>query len=145
MLFWKDDKHLKFCKFYWHARYKPLRGQKSRRKKSAYATLRYLPITLRLQRFYASSTTVEHMSRHATHETENGVMCHPSDVEAWKHFNKTHPKFASEFHNVRLGLCLMVLPLMDNMANHILISSYRYITREQAFRDRNLRRKNICQ
>ncbi|KAL0387660.1 UNVERIFIED_CONTAM: hypothetical protein Sradi_2647800 [Sesamum radiatum] len=45
MLFWKDDKHLEFCKFCGHARYKPVKGQKPRRKRSAYATLRYLPIT----------------------------------------------------------------------------------------------------
>ncbi|KAL0457593.1 UNVERIFIED_CONTAM: hypothetical protein Slati_0386500 [Sesamum latifolium] len=105
MLFWKDDKHLEFCKFCGHVRYKPTRGQNPRRKKSAYATLRYLLITLRLQRLYASNTTAEHMSWHATHETESGIMCHPSDAEAWKHFNETHPDFASEPHNIRLGLC----------------------------------------
>jgi len=32
-------------------------------------------------------------------------MCHPSDGEAWKHFNGIHPEFASEPRNVRLGLC----------------------------------------
>ncbi|KAL0372098.1 UNVERIFIED_CONTAM: hypothetical protein Scaly_0891400 [Sesamum calycinum] len=105
MLFWKDDKHLEFCKFCGHARYKPVKGQKPRRKRSAYATLRYLPITPRLQRLYASNTTAEYMSWHATHETENGVMCHPSDAEAWKYFDDTHPDFAIEPRNVRLGLC----------------------------------------
>ncbi|KAL0462260.1 UNVERIFIED_CONTAM: hypothetical protein Slati_0113600 [Sesamum latifolium] len=87
------------------ARYKPTRDQNPHCKKSAYATLRYLPITLQLQRLYASNTTSEHMSWHATHETESGVMYHPSDAEAWKHFNETHPDFALEPRNVRLGLC----------------------------------------
>ena len=32
-------------------------------------------------------------------------MCHPSDSEAWKHFNRTHPSFSYECRNVRLGLC----------------------------------------
>ena len=32
-------------------------------------------------------------------------MCHPSDSEAWQHFNATHPDFAAEIRNVRLGLC----------------------------------------
>ncbi|KAL0408293.1 UNVERIFIED_CONTAM: hypothetical protein Sradi_1763700 [Sesamum radiatum] len=54
------------------------------------------------ERLYASNTTIEHMSWHATHETESGVMCHPSDAEAWKHFNETHPYFALEPRNVRL-------------------------------------------
>ncbi|KAL0396052.1 UNVERIFIED_CONTAM: hypothetical protein Scaly_0053600 [Sesamum calycinum] len=119
MLFWKDDKHLEFCKFCGHARYKPIKGQKPHRKRSAYATLRYLPITPRLQRLYAN--TAEHMSWHATHETENGVMCHPSDAEAWKYFDDTHPNFAIKPVMFVLAFVLMVLPLMDNMANHILV------------------------
>ncbi|KAL0437416.1 UNVERIFIED_CONTAM: hypothetical protein Sradi_0449500 [Sesamum radiatum] len=82
MLFSKDDKHLEFCKFCGHARYKPVKGQKPHRKRFAYAILRYLPITPRLQRLYTSRTIAEHISWHATHETENEVMCHPSDVEA---------------------------------------------------------------
>ena len=30
---------------------------------------------------------------------------HPSDDEAWKHFNSVHPHFSAESRNVRLGLC----------------------------------------
>ncbi|KAL0408439.1 UNVERIFIED_CONTAM: hypothetical protein Sradi_1778300 [Sesamum radiatum] len=45
------------------------------------------------------------MSWHATHKTENGVMCHSFDVEAWKHFNETHPDFDLEPRNIRHGLC----------------------------------------
>jgi hypothetical protein len=32
-------------------------------------------------------------------------MAHPSDGEAWKHFDQMHPEFAKEPRNVRLGLC----------------------------------------
>ena len=32
-------------------------------------------------------------------------MCHPSDGEAWKHFNEVYSDFASEPRNVYLGLC----------------------------------------
>jgi hypothetical protein len=32
-------------------------------------------------------------------------MVHPSDGEAWKHFNSVHPHFSAESRNVRLGLC----------------------------------------
>jgi len=31
---------------------------------------------------------------------------HPSDGEAWKHFNSVHPHFLAESRNVRLGLCI---------------------------------------
>ena len=32
-------------------------------------------------------------------------MVHPSDDEAWKHFNRMHPYFSAESRNVHLGLC----------------------------------------
>jgi hypothetical protein len=32
-------------------------------------------------------------------------MVHPSDGEAWKHFNSVHPHFSAESRNVHLGLC----------------------------------------
>ncbi|KAL0404234.1 UNVERIFIED_CONTAM: hypothetical protein Sradi_2064200 [Sesamum radiatum] len=46
-----------------------------------YAILRYLPLTLHSQKLYASRAIVEHVMRHATHQTEEGSMCHPSDAE----------------------------------------------------------------
>ncbi|KAL0329089.1 UNVERIFIED_CONTAM: hypothetical protein Sradi_4895600 [Sesamum radiatum] len=37
---------------------------------------------------------------------EEDSMCHPSDAEAWRHFDRTHSNFALEPRNVRLGLCI---------------------------------------
>ncbi|KAL0427820.1 UNVERIFIED_CONTAM: hypothetical protein Slati_2956800 [Sesamum latifolium] len=105
MLYWKDDIDLDYCKFCGGARYKPTRVRNPNRKMTPYAVLRYLPITPRLQRLYVSKTTAEQMTWHATHQTEEGSMCHPYDVEAWRHFDRTHPNFAVEPCNVRLGLC----------------------------------------
>ncbi|XP_057995012.1 uncharacterized protein LOC131175302 [Hevea brasiliensis] len=65
----------------------------------------YFPLTPRLQRLYASKATAAKMRWHAEHNMEDDVMCHSSDSEAWKHFNRTHPMFAAEIRNVRLGLC----------------------------------------
>ncbi|KAL0326564.1 UNVERIFIED_CONTAM: hypothetical protein Sangu_1734400 [Sesamum angustifolium] len=56
------------------------------------------------QRLYASPATVEYMTWHANHVTEERSVCHPSNAEAWRHFDRTHPDFALEPHNVRLGL-----------------------------------------
>ncbi|KAL0445969.1 UNVERIFIED_CONTAM: hypothetical protein Slati_1724800 [Sesamum latifolium] len=39
-------------------------------------------------------------------------MCHPSDAEAWRHFDRIHPDFAGEPCTVRLGLCT------DGFAQH---------------------------
>ena len=65
----------------------------------------YFPLIPRLQRLYASNSTTHDMRRHSEHEVEQGVMRHPSNSLAWKHFNQIHPDFAVESRNVRLGLC----------------------------------------
>ncbi|KAL0412281.1 UNVERIFIED_CONTAM: hypothetical protein Slati_3817800 [Sesamum latifolium] len=42
----------------------------------------------------------------ACHTSDGGgSMCHPSDAEAWKHFDQMYLDFAEEPCNVRLGLC----------------------------------------
>jgi hypothetical protein len=71
----------------------------------AYKKLRYFPITPRLQRLLMSSRTTEHMTWHQSYDVVDGVMVHPSDSEAWKHFNSVHPHFSVESRNVRLELC----------------------------------------
>ncbi|KAL0449530.1 UNVERIFIED_CONTAM: hypothetical protein Slati_1509400 [Sesamum latifolium] len=94
-----------YCKLCGEARYKPKRERNPNRRKTPYAILWYLLLTPRLQRLYASQATAEQMTWHANHQTEEGSMYHPSDAEAWRHFDRTHPEFAAEPHNVRLSLC----------------------------------------
>ncbi|KAL0298828.1 UNVERIFIED_CONTAM: hypothetical protein Sradi_6542600 [Sesamum radiatum] len=105
MLYWKNDVDLEHCKFCGDARYKPSQGRDPRRKMSLYAVLRYLLLTPRLQRLYFSRTIAGHMTWHATHQTEEGSMCHPFDDEEWKHFDRMYSDFLKELRNVRLGLC----------------------------------------
>jgi hypothetical protein len=38
-----------------------------------------------------SPRTVEHMIWHQSRNTVDGVMVHPFDGEAWKHFDNVHP------------------------------------------------------
>jgi len=59
-----------------------------------------------------SPRTAEHMIWHQSHDAVDGVMVHPSDGEAWKHFNSVHPHFSVESRNVRLGLCTDGLQLL---------------------------------
>ncbi|XP_058003717.1 uncharacterized protein LOC131180116 [Hevea brasiliensis] len=98
-----NDNILTECKFCGLPRYKPRRG--SSKTNVAWKRMYYFPLTPRLQRLYASEATAAKMRWHAEHDMENDVMCHPSDSEAWKHFNRTHPMFSAEIRNVRLGLC----------------------------------------
>ena len=59
----------------------------------------------RLQRLFASKRSTEHMTWHKNHVPQDGCVSHPSEAEAWKHFDRLHPSFAAEARNVRLGLC----------------------------------------
>ncbi|XP_027187904.2 uncharacterized protein [Cicer arietinum] len=105
MLYYKDDINLKECKFCNGPRYKANNVHKRHSKDVPRKRLHYLPLTPRLQRLYASPRSAEHMRWHFENRREEGVLCHPSDGEAWKHFDQVYPGFASEPRNVRLGLC----------------------------------------
>ncbi|KAL6548500.1 hypothetical protein OROGR_008921 [Orobanche gracilis] len=106
MLYWGDDLNKLCCKICDHPRYKKNRrgGNKRQKTNETYKKMYYFPLTPRLQRLYASEATADDMRWHATHESEPGVMHHPSNSEAWTHFSDTHPNFAAESRNVRLGL-----------------------------------------
>ncbi|KAL0427435.1 UNVERIFIED_CONTAM: hypothetical protein Slati_2918300 [Sesamum latifolium] len=77
MLYWKDDIDLEYCKFCGEVTYKPTRERNPNRTKTPYAVLR------------------RRRDQCAT----------PSNAEAWRHIDRTHPNFAAEPRNVRLGLC----------------------------------------
>ena len=66
--------------------------------------MHYLPLIPRLKRLYASMRSAPHMRWHREYRRPPGVLSHPSDGEAWKHFDNVYPDFASEPRNVRLGL-----------------------------------------
>ncbi|CAH9118200.1 unnamed protein product [Cuscuta europaea] len=115
MLFWKNDKKLEVCTFCGEKRYTYdayQDCQSKRQKRTAISVLRYLPLTPRLQRLYASRQTAESMIWHSTHESIGNLMGHPSDSEAWKHIDNLYPDFASDPRNVRLALC------SDGFATH---------------------------
>nr|GEU60015.1 hypothetical protein [Tanacetum cinerariifolium] len=107
MLYWgEEDKDMLICKFCEHPRYKQSKtGSKKRKTETPHQFMHYFPLILRLQRLYASKVTATHMRWHDEHVQEDDVMSHPSDDEAWKHFDQTYPPFAEETRNVRLGLC----------------------------------------
>ncbi|XP_019240825.1 PREDICTED: uncharacterized protein LOC109220814 [Nicotiana attenuata] len=103
MLFYKDDAALENCKFCNQPRYKKVINSKS--KKVPVKAMHYLPLIPRLKRLYASMSSAPHMKRHYENRRPPGILCHPSDGEAWKHFDRVFPDFASEPRNIRLGLC----------------------------------------
>lgn len=62
--------------------------------------LTYLPVGPMLQRLYATKKIAAHMRWHKENPRVSGTTAHPSDGEAWKHFDTTYPEFASEGRNV---------------------------------------------
>ncbi|KAH1212864.1 hypothetical protein GmHk_14G040948 [Glycine max] len=57
-----------------------------------------------------------HMSWHSENLRNPNVMCHPSDGETWKHFDRMYPEFSLDPRNVKLGLCsnrFLVLMMAD--------------------------------
>ena len=97
--FGKNDGALKGCKFCDSPRYRLTKSGRVPNK-----SMFYLPIIPRLQRLFASMKTASHMTCHHSNKIP-GVMRHPSDGEAWKHFDEVYPDFAADSRNVRLLLC----------------------------------------
>jgi len=103
LLYYLENTELTECMTCGHSHYKPRIGRG--KTLVAYKILKYFPITPRLQRLFMSPRTAEHMTWHQSHDAVDEVMVHPSDGEAWKHFNSVHPHFPAESRNVCLGLC----------------------------------------
>jgi hypothetical protein len=103
MLCYLENTELTECMTCGHSRYKP----RTDRGKTlmAFKKPRYFPITPKLQRLFMSPRTAEHMTWHQSHHVVDGVMVHPSNGKAWKHFNSVHPHFSAESRNVCLRLC----------------------------------------
>ncbi|KAG7536908.1 hypothetical protein ISN44_As13g008310 [Arabidopsis suecica] len=116
MLFWKEDAKFGNCKFCGKPRYKESEG----RTRIPFSKMWYLPIGDRLKRMYQSEKTAASMRWHAEHESEEGLMCHPSDAAEWKNFQQLHPSFAEEPRNVYLGLCTDRFNLFGMSKNHSL-------------------------
>nr|AAS79612.1 putative tnp2 transposase [Ipomoea trifida] len=105
MLYYKSDINDRQCKFCGEPRFKPRSPNCTRGKEVPKKRMHYLPLIPRLQRLYASPSSAEHMRWHYENRRQPGVMCHPSDGEAWKHFDSQYPDFGADPRNVRLGLC----------------------------------------
>src|ERR1044072_2051497 len=106
MLFYtEEDMKLKQCKFCGGPRYHSKKVGRDKYKEVPVKRMHYLPLIPRLKRLYASMSSAPHMRWHFENRRQPGVLCHPSDGEAWKHFDGKYKDFAEEPRNVRLGLC----------------------------------------
>ncbi|XP_026448702.1 uncharacterized protein LOC113348969 [Papaver somniferum] len=113
-LYWKEHKDRDDCPVCHEPRYKFNDGKG---KKIPHKVLRYFPLKPRLQRLFASRHTADDMRWHKEHVAPEGVLRHPADAEAWKHFDLRYPQFAEDPRNVRLGLATDGFNPFGNMNN----------------------------
>ena len=106
MIYYGEDINKEKCDFCGESRYvvvEPSTGRK--RKPIPHKVLCYLPFIPRLQRLYMEPKTAKHMRWHKEGRCDNpNVMVHPSNAEAWTHFNTVCPEFAAEARNVRIAM-----------------------------------------
>ncbi|XP_024011293.1 uncharacterized protein LOC112086555 [Eutrema salsugineum] len=100
MIYWKSTADYLECRFCGKPRFQNNGG----RVRVPFKRMWYLPLSDRLKRLYLSKRTAGPMRWHQEHSNE-GEIAHPSDAEAWKHFQTVYPLFASESRNVDVGLC----------------------------------------
>ncbi|XP_060672748.1 uncharacterized protein LOC125422037 [Ziziphus jujuba] len=113
-LFWKESAELDKCPICAEPRYK---FQGTEGKRIPQKVLRYFPITPRLQRLFTSRHTAIDMRWHKEKcPNTNGVLRHPADGEAWKHFDEQYPIFAMDPRNVRLGTATDGLNPFSNLS-----------------------------
>ena len=106
MLYYKEntDKSITNCLFCKSDRYLKV-NRRGIEKKIHVKKMWYFPLIPRLKRLYSSMATASHMRWYSENQRDPNIMCHPSDGEAWKHFDRMHPEFSQDPSNVKLGLC----------------------------------------
>ncbi|XP_061348406.1 uncharacterized protein LOC133293820 [Gastrolobium bilobum] len=104
MLFYKEYAQLNTCKFCKEDRYTDVMKD-GKVKAKPLKKMWYFPLVPRLQRLYSSEQTASQMRWHREHERNINSLTHPSDAEAWLHFDEKNNDFAQDPRNVRIGLC----------------------------------------
>ncbi|RVW27633.1 hypothetical protein CK203_099152 [Vitis vinifera] len=114
-LFWKENETLDKCPVCDEPRYKFCNGKG---KKIPQKVLRHFPLKSRLQRLFMSRHTTSDMRWHKEKRiSEEGVLRHPADSEAWKDMDTQFPWFSQEPRNVRLGLATDGFNPFGSMSN----------------------------
>ncbi|XP_065619438.1 uncharacterized protein LOC136063250 [Quercus suber] len=113
MLFLKENANLDACPCCKESRWKTneasvasKNASSSKGKKKAAKILQWFPLKPRLQRLFPLLDLATSMKWHVNGRTDDGVMRHPADSDAWKTFDSKHLEFSSDPRNVRLGLAV---------------------------------------
>ncbi|RDY05068.1 hypothetical protein CR513_11131, partial [Mucuna pruriens] len=69
-------------------------------KKISFKKIYYFPLIPRQKRLHSSIATTSHMRWHNKNQKDPGVLCHPSDGESCKHFDRLHLEFSQDPRNM---------------------------------------------
>jgi len=107
VLFRKEYADAKYCPKCLSSRYVEVDSGNGQKKQLTIPmrVLRHLPFLARLQRLFMMPESAKQMTWHKNGTRYNpGKTIHPSNAEAWKHFDSWHPDKAVEARNVRVAL-----------------------------------------
>ena len=103
ILFWKENVNLEACPCCKVSRWKTNEASiasknvsSNKGKKKAVKILQYFPLKPRLQRLFLSPDLVSFIKWHVNGRTDDGVMRHHADSDAWKMFDSKHLEFLSD-------------------------------------------------
>ena len=119
-LFYKENAELEKCPVCGESRWEFDGGKGNR---TPHKILRHFPLKPRLERMFMSSEIAYDMRWHdpkrgdSSRVDEEGVMRHPADTPAWKHFDELYPEFEREKRNVKFGLATDGFTPWSDMGN----------------------------
>lgn len=104
ILFWKEHANVDSCPTYKASRWKTEKKRPDGRQghKTPMKVLRYFPITKRLQRLFITEKSAKDCRWHADDHIKDGLLRHPADSPAWKHFYAIHTDFSKDSRNLKL-------------------------------------------
>jgi hypothetical protein len=79
--------------------------------------LKHFPLILRLKQMFRTPNLSKFTRWQHDNISKDGYVKHVANSKAWAHINSTWPKFAQEFHNLRLGLALDGVNQFWNQSN----------------------------
>jgi hypothetical protein len=109
ILFRKEHAEAKYCAKCGSSRFQEVDSSDVQKRQLAIPVkiLQYLPFIPRIQRLYMTKQSTKQMTWHKNRRQYNPEkLVHPSDGEAWTHFDGVHREKALEAHNVRVALAI---------------------------------------
>ncbi|GJX47730.1 putative reverse transcriptase domain-containing protein [Tanacetum coccineum] len=118
ILYWKDNKELTVCPTCGISRWKVDNKTHKVYENIPAKVMWYFPIIPRLQRLFKLESISEDLRWHATRRITDGVLCHPTDSQAWRIIDEKFPEIAKDPRNLRLGISVGGVDVNSGTRHH---------------------------